>query len=64
MNDKTFIPHITIGNFTSREKLNKAFNDNRCIKERFHSTVDKVSVEIIDDNEDYIIEMEIDLYEY
>lgn len=55
------MPHMTIGNFTSREDLNIAFKDTELIKESFSTIVDKISVEIIDENEDSIIEIEIDL---
>ncbi|MGG7202871.1 hypothetical protein ACQPUL_19285 [Clostridium butyricum] len=47
--------------FTSREDLNIAFKDTELIKQNFSTIVDKISVEIIDENEDSIIEMEIDL---
>lgn len=62
LNEKTFMPHMTIGSFTDREKLNAAFKDTETIKERFSTIVDKVSVEIVDENEDSIIEMEVKLY--
>ena len=61
LNEETFIPHMTIGNFSSREDLNIAFKDTELIKESFSTLVDKISVEIIDENEDSIIEMEVDL---
>lgn len=61
LNQETFMPHITIGSFTSREDLNIAFKDTELIKESFSTIVDKISVEIIDENEDSIIEIEIDL---
>lgn len=61
LNQETFMPHMTIGSFTSREDLNIAFKDTELIKESFSTIVDKISVEIIDENEDSIIEIEIDL---
>jgi 2'-5' RNA ligase len=61
LNDKTFLPHMTIGNFTSRDDLNKAFEDVSTIKESFSTMVNKVSVEIIDENENSIIEIEANL---
>lgn len=61
LNDETFLPHMTIGSFTSREDLNKAFKDVCVIKENFTTMVDKVSVEVIDENEDSIIEIEVSL---
>lgn len=61
LNEKTFMPHMTIGSFKDREKLNAAFKDTEAIKESFSTIVDKISVEIVDENEDSIIEMEIKL---
>ncbi len=61
LNEKTFLPHMTMGNFTSREDLDNAFKDVSVIKESFTTIVNKVSVEIIDDNEDSIIEIEVNL---
>ncbi len=61
LSEKTFMPHMTIGSFTSKEDLNIAFKDTELIKENFTTIVDKISVEIIDENEDSIIEVEVDL---
>ena len=61
LNSETFMPHMTIGSFTSREDLNIAFENTELIKESFSTIVDKISVEIIDENEDSIIEMEVAL---
>jgi len=57
----TFMPHMTIGSFISKEDLNIAFKNTERIKEDFSTIVDKISVEIIDENEDSIIELEVDL---
>ncbi|MCM1990436.1 2'-5' RNA ligase family protein [Oceanirhabdus seepicola] len=61
LNDKTFLPHMTIGNSTSRDDLDKAFKNVSVIKESFTTIVNKVSVEIIDENEDSIIDVEVNL---
>ncbi|MCM1991871.1 2'-5' RNA ligase family protein [Oceanirhabdus seepicola] len=61
LNDKTFLPHMTLGNFTSRDDLDKAFKDVSDIKESFSTIVNKISVEIIDENEDSIIDVEVNL---
>jgi len=61
LSEKTFMPHMTIGSFTSKEDLNVAFKDTELVKENFTTTVDKISVEIIDENEDSIIEAEVAL---
>ena len=55
------MPHLTIGSFTSKEDLNIAFKNTELIKENFTTVIDKISVEIIDENEDSIIEVEVDL---
>ena len=52
---------MTIGSFTSRDELNNAYTDVNDIKESFTTMVDKVSVEVIDENEDSIIEIEVSL---
>lgn len=52
---------MTIGNFTSRDDLDKAFKDVSVIKESFTTMVNKVSAEIIDENEDSIIDIEVNL---
>lgn len=57
LNEKTFMPHMTIYNFTSKEDLNIAFKNTKLIKENFTTMADKISVEIIDENEDSIIEI-------
>lgn len=61
LNEETFMPHMTIGSFTSQEDLKIAFKDTELIKENFTTKVDKISVEIIDENEDSIIEVEVNL---
>lgn len=61
LNEETFLPHMTIGNFTSRDDLDKAFKDVSVIKESFTTMVNKVSAEIIDENEDSIIDIEVNL---
>ncbi|WBW96320.1 2'-5' RNA ligase family protein [Oceanirhabdus sp. W0125-5] len=61
LNEKTFLPHMTIGSFTSRDDLDMAFKDVSVIKENFTTIVNKVSVEIIDENEDSIIDIEVNL---
>lgn len=58
LKEETFMPYMTIGSFTSRDM---AVKDTELIKEIFSTIVDIISVEIIDENEDSIIEMEEDL---
>jgi len=61
LSQKTFLPHMTIGNFSSRDDLNKAFKEVSGNKETFTTMVNKVSIEIIGENEDSIIEIEVNL---
>ncbi|MBU3199851.1 hypothetical protein LL037_07925 [Clostridium estertheticum] len=55
------MPHMTIGDFVDRTALNNAYEDVCSIKDRFSTLVEKISVEIIDENEDSIIEIEVNL---
>jgi 2'-5' RNA ligase len=59
LNNVEFMPHMTIGNFYNKEELDSAYRDVGGIKGRFSTIVDKISVEIVDKNEDSIIEMEV-----
>ncbi|MBU3113075.1 hypothetical protein [Clostridium lacusfryxellense] len=55
INKGEFMPHMTIGEFANRTDLNNDYEDV------FSVLVDKISVEIIDDNEDPIIEIDVNL---
>lgn len=61
LNHVEFIPHMTIGKFTNAEELNSAYEEISSLKEKFHSKVDKVSVEIVIENDVAIREIEVDL---
>lgn len=56
-----FIPHITVGNIKNEYEFEKALEETKDIKDVFETVVKEISVEIIDENEDSIIEMEIPL---
>jgi 2'-5' RNA ligase len=56
-----FLPHITIGNFDNEEEFLIAINDTRNISDSFITTVNEISVEIIDENEDSFIEFNVPL---
>lgn len=56
-----FFPHMTVGDFVKKEELEKAYEDSKSIEIHFSTLVEKISVEIIDDNEDSIIEIEVNL---
>lgn len=56
---KDFLPHMTVGCFYNEEEFEKAINETRNILDTFRSTVNEISVEIIDENEDSIIELNI-----
>ncbi|WP_372998748.1 2'-5' RNA ligase family protein [Lutispora sp.] len=54
-------PHMTVGKIEDEEKYKNAVIEIEDFRDIFETIVEKVSVEIIDDNEDSIIEMEIGL---
>ena len=61
LNEGEFMPHMTIGNFEDRNALNDAYTEVCSVKDSFSTLVEKISVEIIDENEDSIIEIEVNL---
>jgi 2'-5' RNA ligase len=58
---KIFLPHMTLGNFDNQEDFVAAINETRNIYDSFKSIVNEITVEIIDENEDSIIELNIPL---
>lgn len=56
-----YIPHITIGKLSERYKLDEAYNKVKDMSETYRTIINKVSVEMIGDNEESIIVAEIDL---
>jgi 2'-5' RNA ligase len=56
-----YIPHLTVGNLKEKNKFTQAVQDTSDFNEVFETVVNRVSVEIIDDNEDSRIEMDIPL---
>lgn len=56
-----YIPHITIGKFPTTELLNAAFNNVKFIDDSFSTIVNKISVEMIGENEESIIVIEKEL---
>lgn len=56
-----YIPHMTIGNLSSGELLNNAFNSIKLLEDTFSTVVKKISVEMIGDNEESIIVIEKEL---
>lgn len=54
-------PHITLGRVESEEDYKVAIGEIKDISEIFETIVNKVSVEIIAENQDSIIEMKIEL---
>lgn len=61
LNEIDYMPHMTIGNFSNSIELNNAYKDVSSKKDEFNTLIDKISVEIIADNEESIIEMEVNL---
>jgi 2'-5' RNA ligase len=58
---KVFLPHMTVGNFNNEEDFEMAINQTKNIIDSFKATVNEISVEIIDEKEDSIIEINIPL---
>lgn len=56
-----YLPHMTVGKIESEEEYKLAIEETKEIVDIFDTIVNKISVEIIDENEDSIIEMEIEL---
>ncbi len=56
-----YIPHITIGNLPSKELLDEAYEELKDLDEEFTTTVNKISVEMIGENEESIIIIEKEL---
>lgn len=61
LRDVEYYPHMTVGNIENEEIYKTATLEVKDIDEVFETTVEKISVEIIDENQDSIIEMEIEL---
>ena len=56
-----YYPHMTVGNLSTEKEYKSAIEDVEDVDDVFDSNVEKISVYIIDDNEDSLIEMEIPL---
>jgi len=54
-------PHMTVGRIEGEEEYQAAIEEVKDIRDVFKTIVRKVSVEIIDENQDSVIEMEIEL---
>ena len=59
--NRNYNPHMTLGKLENEQDLNKAIEWTKGINQVFKAVVDKVSVEIISENEDSIIKIETDL---
>ncbi|QNO14263.1 2'-5' RNA ligase family protein [Alkalicella caledoniensis] len=57
----SFYPHLTVGKIDNAEKYKFAIEETGAITDEFKTIVNRICVEIIDDNEDSLIEMEIEL---
>lgn len=55
-------PHMTIGKFETKDELDMAYNELKDIEHIFNTTIDKVSVEIIGEDDSSVIEIEYNLY--
>jgi 2'-5' RNA ligase len=56
-----YYPHMTIGKIDNEEGFQIAINETKNITEVFEAIVNVISVEIIDENEDSLIEIEVNL---
>jgi 2'-5' RNA ligase len=56
-----FYPHMTVGKLEGIEAYRDAIEDVKNINDTFSGVVNKVSVEIIEENEDSLIELEVSL---
>jgi len=56
-----FFPHMTVGKIDDREQFEIAVEETKDRTESFKTIINKVSVEIIEENGDSSIEMEADL---
>ncbi|MGL4992317.1 MAG: 2'-5' RNA ligase family protein [Sarcina sp.] len=54
--DAPFTPHMTIGNFKTKEELADALEELKVVTDTFTSIADEVTIEIIDENSNSIIE--------
>ena len=61
LKENVFLPHMTVGNFDNEEDFAMAINETRNIIDSFKTTVIEISVEIIDENENSIIELNMPL---
>ncbi|MCX7883806.1 MAG: hypothetical protein N2448_02040 [Caloramator sp.] len=55
------MPHMTIGCFDNDDDFERAIDETKGVIDSFKTIANEVSVEIIDENEDSIIELVIPL---
>lgn len=63
LKDIDFLPHMTVGCISDLDDFKKAIEETENINDIFETNVENVSVEVIDQNEDSIIELTIPLRE-
>lgn len=63
LQEGNFLPHMTVGNMEDEKVFLEAADKIKGINETFETKVEEISIEIIDENEDSIIEMNIPLQE-
>ena len=61
LRDGKYYPHMTVGKIENEEEYKAAILEVDDISDTFETMVNRISVEIIDENQDSIIEMEIEL---
>lgn len=61
LRNSEYYPHMAVGKVDSKEEYELAILEVKDIADTFETMVNKVSVEIMDESEDSIIEMEVEL---
>ncbi len=56
-----YIPHMTVGSIEAEERYSQALEEVKTMDKSFRALINKISVEIIEENQDSSIEMEIAL---
>lgn len=57
----TYFPHLTVGRIEDKDMFDKAINELCDFHIQFRTIIDEVSVEIIDEEENSIIEFAVNL---
>lgn len=61
LNDTTYLPHMTLGTFSSKDALEEAYEETKKLDIVFETLVDQIAVEIIAEDESSIVDIVVDL---